>query len=66
LHGHVYHRVTPNLNMKPRTSINLRAYPAGTDADVNCIGIYRNGDVNFCETFKQHDGKPVELVAQMR
>jgi hypothetical protein len=29
LHGHVYHRVTPNLNMKPRTSINLRAYPAG-------------------------------------
>jgi hypothetical protein len=66
LHGHVYHRVTPNLNQKPRTSINLRAYPAGTDADVNCIGVYRNGDVNFCETFKQHDGKPVELVAQMR
>jgi len=66
LHGHVYHRVTPNLNRKPRTSINLRAYPAGTDASVNCIGVYRNGDVNFCETFKQHDGKPVELVADMR
>jgi ectoine hydroxylase-related dioxygenase (phytanoyl-CoA dioxygenase family) len=66
LHGHVYHRVTPNLNMKPRTSINLRAYPAGIDSDVNCIGVYRNGDVNFCETFKQHDGKPVELVANMR
>jgi hypothetical protein len=44
----------------------LRAYPAGTDAAVNCIGVYRNGDVNFCETFKQHDGKPVELVANMR
>jgi hypothetical protein len=66
LHGHVYHRVTPNLNRKPRTSINLRAYPAGTDSTVNCIGVYRNGDVNFCETFKQHDGKPVELVATMR
>jgi len=66
LHGHVYHRVTPNLNQKPRTSINLRAYPAGTDAAVNCIGVYRNGDVNFCETFKRHDGKPVELVAEMR
>ena len=66
LHGHVYHRVTPNLNRKPRTSINLRAYPAGTDPTVNCVGVYRNGDVNFCETFKQHDGKPVELVANMR
>ncbi len=66
LHGHVYHRVTPNLNRKPRTSINLRAYPEGTDATVTCIGVYRNGDVNFCETFKQHDGKPVELVANMR
>ncbi len=66
LHGHVYHRVTPNLNMKPRTSINLRAYPSGIDASVTCIGVYRNGDVNFCETFKQHDGKPVELVATMR
>lgn len=66
LHGHVYHRVTPNLNMKPRTSINLRAYPSGIDATVTCIGVYRNGDVNFCETFKQHDGKPAELVATMR
>ena len=66
LHGHVYHRVTPNLNRKPRTSINLRAYPAGTDAAVNCVGVYRNGDVNFCETFKQHDGKPAQLVANMR
>lgn len=66
LHGHTYHRVTPNLNLKPRTSINFRAYPAGTDSSVTCIGVYRNGDVNFCETFKQHDGKPVELVANMR
>jgi ectoine hydroxylase-related dioxygenase (phytanoyl-CoA dioxygenase family) len=62
LHGHVYHRVTPNLNMKPRTSINLRAYPKGTPTTVTCIGIYRNGSVNFCESNKQHDGQPAVMA----
>lgn len=59
--GHVYHRVTPNLNDKPRTSINLRAYPSGVPSSVTCIGVYRNGDVNFCDTNKQHDGKPAPM-----
>jgi hypothetical protein len=58
LHGHVYHRVTPNLNQKPRISVNYRAYPAGVDPDVNCIGVYRNGEVNFCDKRKNHDGTP--------
>jgi hypothetical protein len=61
LHGNVYHRVTPNLNMKPRTSINFRAYPAGTPTSVTCIGVYRNGEVNFCDTAKTHDGKPAMM-----
>jgi ectoine hydroxylase len=60
LHGHVFHRVTPNLNMKPRTSINFRAFPAGVSPDVTCVGIYRNGTVNFCDKPKQHDGTPSE------
>lgn len=47
LHGHVYHRVTPNVSKKPRVSVNLRAYPAGVSADVNRIGIYRNGAYDF-------------------
>ncbi|QYY35276.1 phytanoyl-CoA dioxygenase family protein [Ruficoccus sp. ZRK36] len=59
LHGHVYHRVTHNLNQKPRTSVNYRAYPKGIDPSVNCIGVYRNGSVNFCDTPKYHDGTPV-------
>jgi hypothetical protein len=62
LHGHVYHRVTPNLNMKPRVSINIRVYPAGTPMSVTCIGVYRNGDVNFCDTNKTHDGKPAAIM----
>lgn len=49
LHGHVYHRVTPNLNQKPRTSINFRAFPAGVSSDVTCIGVFRDGTVNFCD-----------------
>lgn len=63
LHGHVYHRVTPNLNFKPRLSINFRAYPAGTSPDVTCVGVFRNGTVNFCDKPKQHDGTPVEEPA---
>ena len=61
LHGHVYHRVTPNLNMKPRVSVNFRAFPAGVSKDVNCIGVYRNGSVNFCDKPKMHDGTPAEM-----
>jgi ectoine hydroxylase len=58
LSGHVYHRVTPNLRMKPRVSINFRAFPAGISSDVTCIGVYRNGEVNFCAQPKMHDGTP--------
>lgn len=58
LNGHVFHRVTPNLNHKPRVSVNFRAFPAGTSPDVTCIGIYRNGTVNFCDKTKMHDGTP--------
>jgi ectoine hydroxylase len=60
LHGHVYHRVTPNRNLKPRTSINFRAFPEGVSPDVTCIGVYRNGDVNFCDKPKFHDGTPAQ------
>lgn len=49
LHGHVYHRVTPNHTDQPRLSVNLRAYPHGVSEDVTCIGVYRNGTVDFCE-----------------
>ncbi len=62
LHGHVFHRVTPNLNQRPRVSANFRAYPAGIDPSVNCIGVYRNGSVNFCDQPKRHDGTPAEGV----
>ena len=62
LHGHVFHRVTPNLNMKPRVSVNFRAFPAGVDKDVTCIGIYRNNTVNFCDQPKQHDGTPTMVA----
>jgi ectoine hydroxylase len=47
LHGHVYHRVTPNRTHKPRVSVNFRAYPAGVSPDVNRIGIYRNHAFDF-------------------
>ncbi len=60
LHGHVFHRVTPNQNRKPRVSINYRAYPKGVDPDVNCIGVYRNAEVNFCDKRKNHDGTPAD------
>jgi ectoine hydroxylase-related dioxygenase (phytanoyl-CoA dioxygenase family) len=60
LHGHVFHRVTPNLNMKPRVSVNFRAFPAGVSPDVTCVGVYRNGTVKFCDQAKQHDGTPVD------
>lgn len=49
LHGHVYHRVTPNVSGKPRVSVNLRAYPQGISDQVNRIGIYRNGAYDFAE-----------------
>ena len=60
LHGHVFHRVTPNLYLKPRISVNFRAYPKGVDPDVNCIGVYRNEEVYFCDTPKHHDGSPAD------
>ena len=34
------------------------ALNGGTPSSVTCIGVYRNGDVNFCEANKTHDGKP--------
>ena len=61
LHGHVYHRVKPNQGQKPRVSVNFRAFPDGVDPQVNCIGVYRNGRVNFCDKPKQHDGTPTEM-----
>jgi len=64
LHGHVFHRVTPNLNQKPRNSVNFRAYPAGVDPTVNCIGVYRNDEVNFCDKPKHHDGTPAAMPAK--
>jgi len=60
LHGHVYHRVTPNLNNKPRVSLNFRAFPKGVPKEVTCIGVYRNGLVNFCDQPKYHDGSPAK------
>lgn len=60
LHGHVYHRVKPNQGKKARISVNFRAFAEGVDPDVNCIGVYRTGRVNFCDQPKQHDGTPAE------
>jgi ectoine hydroxylase-related dioxygenase (phytanoyl-CoA dioxygenase family) len=54
LHGHVYHRVAANRTNRPRTSINFRAYAAGVPKSVNCIGIYRNGEIDFCEKSRRH------------
>jgi ectoine hydroxylase len=65
LSGHVFHRVTPNLNRRPRVSVNFRAFPAGTPPDVTCIGIYRNGTVNFCDRAKMHDGTPAVQAQAM-
>jgi hypothetical protein len=50
LHGHVYHRVTPNLTDQPRNSINFRALPAGVPEWVTCVGVYRTGRTRFCAT----------------
>lgn len=47
LHGHTYHRVTPNVSRRPRVSVNLRAYPAGVPREVTRIGIYRNVAYDF-------------------
>ncbi len=47
LHGHVYHRVTPNVSRKPRVSVNFRAFPKGVSWEVCSIGVYRNGAINF-------------------
>ena len=54
LHGHVYHRVMANRTPRPRRSINFRAYAAGVPRSVNCIGIYRNGEIDFCEKSRRH------------
>jgi len=47
LHGHTYHRVTPNVSRRPRVSVNLRAYPADVSPGVTSIGIYRNAAYDF-------------------
>ncbi len=47
LHGHVFHRVTPNVSGKPRVSANFRAYPVGITQEVNQIGVYRDGAYDF-------------------
>ena len=62
LNGQVFHRVTPNLNPKPRVSTNFRAFPAGIPSSVTCIGVYRNGAVNFCDGAKMYDGTPAEMM----
>ncbi|MDX2065647.1 MAG: phytanoyl-CoA dioxygenase family protein [Fimbriimonadaceae bacterium] len=50
LHGHVYHRVTPNLTDEPRNSVNFRALPPGVPDWVTCVAIYRTGRARFCDT----------------
>jgi ectoine hydroxylase-related dioxygenase (phytanoyl-CoA dioxygenase family) len=50
LHGHVYHRVTPNLTDEPRNSVNFRALPPGVPDWVTCVGVYRTGRTRFCNT----------------
>ena len=47
LHGHTYHRVTPNVSRRPRVSVNLRAFPADVSPGVARIGIYRNAAYDF-------------------
>ena len=47
VHGHLFHRVTPNVSRRPRVSVNLRTYPAGVPDNVNRVGIYRNGAFDF-------------------
>ena len=47
LHGHIYHRVTPNVSRRPRVSVNLRAYPADVPRGITRIGLYRNAGYDF-------------------
>jgi ectoine hydroxylase-related dioxygenase (phytanoyl-CoA dioxygenase family) len=47
LHSRCYHRVTVNQTSEPRFSINFRVRPASAPADLNRIGIYRNGKWDF-------------------
>ena len=47
LHGHLYHRVTPNVSLRPRASVNLRAYPADVPREITRIGLYRNAAYDF-------------------
>ena len=47
LHGHIYHRVTPNVSLRPRVSVNLRAYPADVPREITRIGLYRNAAYDF-------------------
>lgn len=47
VHGHCFHRVTPNTSGRPRISINFRAMPATSPADVCRVGVYRNVEVDF-------------------
>lgn len=41
LHGHCYHKVLP-VTSQPRISVNLRALPQGTPANITDLGVYRN------------------------
>jgi len=47
LHGHVFHRVTPNLSGRPRISTNFRAFARGVSEGVCDVGVYRNGAYDF-------------------
>ena len=47
LHGHIYHRVMPNVSLRPRVSVNLRAYPADVPREITRIGLYRNAAYDF-------------------
>ncbi|MDX2185533.1 MAG: phytanoyl-CoA dioxygenase family protein [Opitutaceae bacterium] len=65
LHGHVFHRVTPNLTPKRRISVNYRAFPSGVSESVTCIGVYRNGTVNFCDKTLQKDEADAAMAPRM-
>jgi len=46
LHGHTFHRVMP-IKKEYRFSINYRAMPKGTDAEITDICVYRNMRYQF-------------------
>ena len=46
VHGHCWHRVLP-VHHRSRNSINYRAAPAGTPADVTDVCVYRNMRYRF-------------------